>query len=110
MMAGAATSQRKAAVPAKLSLSKPRASLLSGMRWRWVQSLESWCGVSRDRVASHGVRFMVSHCYLSEQRFHFCFERFHSRLLFRWAALSKGNSLFGFRVSGSGSNHAFGLG
>jgi len=27
------------------------------------------------------------HCYLSEQRFHVCFETFHSRLLSRWAAL-----------------------
>ena len=39
------------------------------------------------------------HCYLSEQRFHFCFETFHSPLS-RWAALfperqsnSKKNSL-----------------
>ena len=27
------------------------------------------------------------HCYLSQQRFHFCFEKFHYRLLSRWAAL-----------------------
>ena len=30
------------------------------------------------------------HCDLSQQRFHFCFETLHSRLLFRWAALLKG--------------------
>jgi len=28
-----------------------------------------------------------THCYLSYQRFHFCFETFHSRPLSRWAAL-----------------------
>ena len=30
------------------------------------------------------------HCCLCDQRFHFCFEKFHSRLLSRWAALLKG--------------------
>ena len=29
------------------------------------------------------------HCYLSVQRFHFCFETFHSGPLSRWAALLK---------------------
>jgi len=29
----------------------------------------------------------VIHCYLSKQRFHFCFETFQSRLLSRWAAV-----------------------
>jgi len=32
-------------------------------------------------------RCQVICCYLSYQRFHFCFETFHSRLLSRWAAL-----------------------
>jgi len=31
----------------------------------------------------------VIHCYLSQQRFHFCLETFHSRLLSRWTAQSR---------------------
>ena len=36
--------------------------------------------------------FVIIHGYLSQQRFHFCFETFHSRLLSLWAALIKGIS------------------
>ena len=35
------------------------------------------------------------HCYLSQKRFHICFETFHSRLLSRWAALlAKGSGRY----------------
>ena len=36
------------------------------------------------------------HCFLRDQRFHFCFETFHCRLLSRWAALRSLHG--GFRV------------
>jgi len=50
------------------------------------------------------------HCYLSLQRFHVCFETFHSRLLSRWAALfhcmvcqpTRCVQGSGFRVQGAG--------
>ena len=35
-------------------------------------------------IAAHNLGI---HCYLRQQRSHFCFEAFHSRLLSRWAAL-----------------------
>ena len=34
----------------------------------------------------------ISHCYLSYQRFDFCFETFHARLLSRWSALFEGSA------------------
>ena len=42
------------------------------------------CGICRAaEIREHS---KILHCYLSQQRFHFCFETFHSRLLSRWAA------------------------
>jgi len=45
-------------------------------------------------VGAPGFRSIVTvglHCYLSSERFHFCFETFHSRLLSQ--SRSKGNAL-----------------
>ena len=50
--------------------------------------------VSRDRMSFWKIADFILedyaqhiHCYLIHQRFLFCFETFHARLLSRWAAL-----------------------
>ena len=46
--------------------------------------MNTWPDAACTRVSP----WLVLHCYLIQQRFHFCFETSHSRLLSRWAALS----------------------